>query len=373
MTSLKDPSDESRIRRELDALAKRWSEILSRAEREVVRTEYRSVSAYAVLPLWFELSNLSPGKLLDAQPSKGGVRYGLDAQGRVQTAQHFEGTRLTVRIAALYEPGQNIWLRRTDDEDTFVELVRLSEGRPVEWYKTGEDSLRLCRGVYDEQGRLLEVRNQSVTSLGKEELTETRDRLVYDVNDVVVRITRSGTNADRVIYRAKASSGSRKARNDGLSAAAKTVDVIAPRVGRFLKEHAEREALAVAIAYDEEITVPAAPLLGIIWRDDFQRLLEKGWDLLDILNPAEHESFDIPALSLEQAEVGPFLPAVGSQREFYVGVARSLAARFSASPSLLQRSVVVYTTDLECSHLRRNLDELGIGNIAAAFARVTGT
>jgi hypothetical protein len=372
MTSLKDPSDESRIRRELDALAQRWSEILPLAGRKVVHTEYRSASAYALLPLWFELSNLTPGKLLDARPSKGGVRYGLDAEGRVQTAQHFEGTRATLRIAALYEPGQNVWLRRTEDEDTFVELVRLSEGHPVEWYKTGEDSLRLCRGVYDELGRLVEVHNQSVTSLGQEQLTETRDRIVYDVNDVVVRITRSGTNANRVIYRAKTSSTRSKARVESPSAVAKIVDVMAPKVGRFLKEHAEREALAVAIAYDEEITVPAAPLLGIIWRDDFQRLLEKGWDIVDILNPAEHESFDIPPLSLEQADVGSFLPAVGSQRDFYVGVARTLAARLGALPSMPQRNLVVYATDLECSHLGRNLDELGIGNIATALARVSG-
>ena len=373
MTSLKDPSDESRIRRELDALTKRWSEILSLAEREVVRTEYRSASAYAVLPLWFELSNVTPGKLLDARPSKGGVRYGLDAEGRVQTALHFEGTRPTLQIAALYEPDQNVWLRRTDDEDTFVELVRLSQGQPVEWYETGEDSLRFCRGVYDGLGRLIEVHNQSVTFLGKEQLTETRDRLAYDVNDVVVRITRSGTNADRVVYRAKKAGARDRETTEGSSAVVKTVDLIAPKLGRFLREHADREALAVAVAYDEEITVPAAPLLGIIWRDDFQRLLEKGWDVVDILNPAEHESFDIPPLSLEQADVGPFLPAVGSQREFYVGVARSLAARLGASPKAPQRELVVYATDLECSHLRRNLDELGIGNIAAALARVTRT
>jgi hypothetical protein len=373
MTSLKDPSDEARIRGELDALARRWSELLSLAEREVVRTEYRSASAYAILPLWFELGNSTPGKLLDARPSKGGVRYGLDAQGRVQTAQHFEGTRTTLRIAALYEPDQSVWLRRTEDEDTFVELVRSSEGRPVEWYKTGEDSLRYCTGVYDEQGRLVEVHNQSVTSLGQEQLTETRDRVVYDVNDVVVRITRSGTNADRVIYRAKTSSTSRKASTESTSAVSKMVDVIAPKVGRFLKDHGEREALAVAIAYDEEITVPAAPLLGIIWRDDFQRMLEKGWDLPDIMNPAEHESFDIPPLSLEQSELGSYLPPVGSQREFYVGVARVLGERLGSLPSALGRNLVVYATDLECAHLRRNLDELGIGNIAAALARVTGT
>jgi hypothetical protein len=373
MTSLKDPSDESRIRRELDALARRWPEILSLAEREVVRTEYRGAPAYALLPLWFELSNLTPGKLLDTQPSRGGVRYGLDAEGRVQTALHFEGTRPTLQIAALYEPDQSVWLRRTEDGDTFVELVRSSQGQPVEWYETGEDSLRFCRGVYDGQGRLVEVHNQSVTFLGKEQMTETCDRPVYDVNDAVARITRSGANADRVIYRASRSRSRHKETADAPSAVARTVDVIVPKLGRFLEEHADREALAVAVAYDEEITVPAAPLLGIIWRDDFQRLLEKGWDVVDILNPAEHESFDIPSLSLEHAEVGPFLPAVGSQRPFCVGVARSLAARLGALPSVPQRELVVYATDLECRHLRRNLDELGIGNIAAALARVTGT
>jgi hypothetical protein len=134
---------------------------------------------------------------------------------------------------------------------------------------------------------------------------------------------------------------------------------------RFLKAHSTREALAVAVAYDEEATSPIPPFLGVVWRDDFQKARQQGVDAYDLLNPAEHDAFDIPGLSLEGAKVELGVSSIRAQRRYYVEVARALSAALNRSGGRKQRKLVVYATDLECNHLRKNLADLGIKKVDA--------
>jgi hypothetical protein len=364
MTSLTDPSDETRVRSELDTLAQQWPELLLAAQKEVVRTEHRNRSAYAVLPRWFESSNMVPGDLVDSLPSSGGVRYGLDSQGRVQTAEHFEGSRLTVEIAASYQPDRHLWLRKTRQWGTFVELVRWVDGRPAEWLQTGRNTLRFCRGVYDEPGRLVEILNQSITGPSKSKVAETRDRLEYAATGTLLRITRSGIGDDRAIYQAKnIGAKTREPAPQQAVPQIEAADIVAPILDGFLKKHADRKALAVVLAYDNEATRPSEPLLGVIWNDDFERRRKKGLGLQELLNPAEYDTFDIPALSLHQTKIPSLILPDRSQQQFYLDLSRALAPRLATLSGSQHGRVFVYATDLECTQLEANLAALGIKDI----------
>jgi hypothetical protein len=362
MRSLNNPSEESRIRKELEALAARWATVSAEARAKVTRTEFRTATAYALFPYWFESANMTPGKRVDKLPAKDGSRYGLDDEGRMWTAEHFEAKRSLSKVAALYERDRHTWLHRVGSK-TFVKAIRFEKGRASEWYETAQDSLSISNPTYDDGGRLVEIIRQTISQYTKGKVMESRDRLEYDASGVLLRITRFSCGMEEVRYRAKTAAGKPKA-GEGPSPAqaAKTMAAV---VERFLKAHSTREALAVAVAYDEETSSPIPPFLGVIWRDDFQKARQQGMDANDLLNPAEHDAFDIPELSLEGAKLELGVSSVGAQRKYYVEVARALSAELNRSRGKKARKLVAYATDLECSHLSKNLAELGIKKVAA--------
>ncbi|GEM_PF-4721293 len=295
-------------------------------------------------------------------PAKNGIRYGFDDQGRLRTAEHYEGTRPTTRVAVPYEANREVWLSRVGNK-TFVKCVRLVDERPVEWYETSQESLALYQGTYDDHGRLIEIIGQSITPYTKGKVAETRDRLEYDANGGLVRIARTAFGSKRILYRAKPRAA-KAAASQGPSPA-QAAKAIALVVERYLQAHAARAPLAVALAYDQEARSPAPPLLGIVWRDEYQPAQTQSNDLRSLLNPAEYDTFDIPELALDDAQVEAGVSSVKAQRKYYLEVAQALAAELGRSLGKKARKLVVYATDLECNDLKRNLEALGIKNVNA--------
>jgi hypothetical protein len=287
------------------------------------------------------------------------VRYGFDAQNRPCTAQHYENTRVTSESIFLYAAERHVRLNKVERAGVFVESVQLRNGRSVEWFVTGQGAFDLAIPKFDDAGRIIGIEREQVLARNPGKVLETEDTVTYDSAGNVASISRAGLGQTRMIFQAKG----RSARKTGVTGQPTDVEQAAARIRavleKYLAAHPGRVPAAVAIAYDVEMARPAPPILGIVWSDEVNGLASGSSALIAALNPAEHDCFDIPELSLDKEGVAAMVPGsgVGQQDAFYVDVAKSLASQW---PKEKARQPAFYATDLECNDLGKNLEKLGI-------------